>query len=374
MSCQKKSYKENIDVNIDNPNVYKLTKKNYNLIIKWDGVEIKIPKVLNGRRKEHQKTKTELKNLKLIPDAPPIGYGLQQFTGDIFYLYDINKTKKYVITGEEKLQKKEYRKKLILRKTCPRCGKIQKYLNDLQVSYISGQRYYLCQQCIDIKEEEVNQKRREVKHDFASYFINKGINLNEKIDHNEYYDIVYLDFETTGLSPTYDEIIQVSIIDNKDRVLMYKLCKPSKQNWDEAMDIHNITPKDVENELPFEAYINDISDILLRARTIVCYNCSFEIDFLNKYGVSYSYDSSYNKFQDCMLMFAKIYGEYSEYFGDYKWQKLTKAAKYYGYSFEGQEHNSLADVFALKFVYLKVLDKYDHLENLKQSCVEVESF
>ena len=52
-----------------------------------------------------------------------------------------------------------------------------------------------------------------------------------------------------------------------------------------------------------------------------------------------------------------IYDEWNEYFEDYKWQSLTTAALYYNYSFEGQEHNSLADVFATKFVYENILTK-----------------
>lgn len=77
-----------------------------------------------------------------------------------------------------------------------------------------------------------------------------------------------------------------------------------------------------------------------------------EISFLEKYNVSFSH----NKLRDCMLLFANVYGEWNEYFKDYKWQKLSKAAKYYGYDFDKQEHNSLADVFATKFVYEKIND------------------
>ena len=199
------------------------------------------------------------------------------------------------------------------------------------------------------------QQRRSVKHDFTSYFINKGIEIDAQINEEESYDTVYLDFETTGLSATNDEIIQVSIIDQDERVLIYKLCKPIiNQTWDEAMYINEITPGDVEDAEPFESYIDVISSILIRAKTIVCYNFPFEIGFLNKYGVVSSDDNSTYKFKDCMIMFAEIYGEWNDYFEDYKWQKLTTAARYYGYNFEGQEHNSLADVFATKFVYEKI--------------------
>ena len=40
------------------------------------------------------------------------------------------------------------------------------------------------------------------------------------------------------------------------------------------------------------------------------------------------------------------------YFGDYKWQKLSTAASYYGYKFKA--HDSLEDVRATLYVYKKL--------------------
>lgn len=349
-----------INVKFDNPNVNKLTKKGANLIIERNGKEVIIPKVWRGQKREkNQVTKTELKEMGLMPGDPPIAYSFQQHNGEIFFLYDVNRAKKFKLTKSEKLELKKYRQDLRKRKTCPICGKIQRFVDDVSYRYLtSGKHYYSCTKCFESKEEQLMQERRNVKHDFTSYFIEKGIDINVPINYTEKYDTVYLDFETTGLSSDHDEILQVSIIDDKERVLLYKLCKSLKNiTWDEAMNINEITPADVAASEPFETYIEDISSILSRAKTIVCYNCPLELGFLNKYGVKYSENNSINKFQDCMLMFAEIYGEWSDYFGDYKWQKLTTAAYYYGYNFEGQAHNSLADVFATKFIYEKILAK-----------------
>lgn len=346
----------NIYTDLDNPDLFNLARKGANLQINWKGEQIKLPKIKNGHRKEYHKTETQLKVLKLMPDAPPIGYGLQQFSGNIFYIYDINKTKKLEFTNEEKLELNKYKKNLELRKTCPICGKVQMRLGILETRrLIDGEEYFSCPGCYKLKDEEMRKNRRGVKHDFTSYFINKGINLNILIDKSEIFDTIYLDFETTGLSSIHDEVIQASVIDDKGRVLFYRLFKPIKLNtWDEAMEINNITPRDVENELPFETYVNELSNILQKSNTIVCYNCSFEIGFLNKYGVKYANDNSYSKFKDCMLMFAEVYGEWNEYYESFKWQDLSTAARYYKYNFEQQQHNSLADVFATKFVYEKI--------------------
>jgi DNA polymerase-3 subunit epsilon len=367
-----------INVNSDDPDLYKLARKGANIIIKLNNEEVILKKVIRGYREDYMVTKTFLKSKGLMPATPPIAYEFQQHNGDIFYLYDKNKTKKFELTEEEKLELKQYRQELKKRKTCPKCGEIQRFIDDVSSRYLpNGKYYYSCPKCFETKEveawKEVNlelekfmKERRSVKHDFTSYFINKGIEIDATINTKETYDIVYLDFETTGLSAEHDEIIQVSIIDKDGIVLLYKLCKPLvNQTWDEAMAINEITPADVEDAEPFEYYIEDISSILTRAKTIVCYNCPFEIGFLNKYGVIYSEDNSTHKFEDCMIMFAEIYGEWNDYFEDYKWQKLTTAANYYEYNFEGQEHNSLADVLATKFVYEKILSR--NVNNKKNS-------
>ena len=46
------------------------------------------------------------------------------------------------------------------------------------------------------------------------------------------YEKVVLDFETTGLSSKYDEILQVSAIDQDGNVLINEYCKPkSISTW-----------------------------------------------------------------------------------------------------------------------------------------------
>ena len=45
-----------------------------------------------------------------------------------------------------------------------------------------------------------------------------------------------------------------------------------------------------------------------------------------------------------MIEFAKIYGEWNNYYGNHTYQKLTNAACYYGYNFDELAHDSLEDV------------------------------
>lgn len=57
---------------------------------------------------------------------------------------------------------------------------------------------------------------------------------------------------------------------------------------------------------------------------------------------------------DLMVPFAEIYGEWSDYFLDYKWQKLMTCAKYYGYHGDGW-HDSLADTRTTLYCFKAML-------------------
>lgn len=87
-----------IDVNLSDPNVYKLARKGANIVIKWNNEDVILKKVKRGCSEDHMTTKTFLKSKGLMPAAPPIAYEFQQHNGEIFYLYDKNKTKKFELT------------------------------------------------------------------------------------------------------------------------------------------------------------------------------------------------------------------------------------------------------------------------------------
>ena len=86
------------------------------------------------------------------------------------------------------------------------------------------------------------------------------------------------------------------------------------------------------------------------AREIIGYNTFFDLAFLEPYGIS-----SYRGIVDVMMDFAPIYGEWSEYHDDYKWQTLSTCAAYFGYDWgEDKVHDSLADCKATLFCYKRI--------------------
>ena len=160
------------------------------------------------------------------------------------------------------------------------------------------------------------------------------------------YEIVVLDLETTGFNKELDEILQVSIIDKDKNVLLNEYCKPEyMKSWKSAEAVNGISPDIVKDKKPFKFFAKKVEEILNNAEKILIYNAQFDAEFLHAKGLKFPDDIII----DVMLDFSEIYGEWNEYFGNYKWQKLSTAAAYYGYKFNA--HDSLEDVKATLFVY-----------------------
>lgn len=160
---------------------------------------------------------------------------------------------------------------------------------------------------------------------------------------------VIFDIETTGLQVGEDDIIQLGIIDQDGNILFDDYFRGSrKKSWPEAERINHISPTMVADKRTFRQRRREIQKIFNQADELIAYNSSFDMGFLRWDGIKFP-DVPIS---DPMLEFAKIYGEWNEYFQDYKWQKLTKAASFYGYTFDA--HDALEDVRATLFVYDKI--------------------
>lgn len=174
--------------------------------------------------------------------------------------------------------------------------------------------------------------------------------------------VVVLDTETTGLSDT-DEILQISIIDTDRNVLYSSYIKPLfHTEWKEAEAVNNITPEMVKDAPTLFCEARKIADIISDAAAIIGYNTHFDLNVLKRFGIPISPDTN---IIDVSVMFAPIYGEWSEKYEDYKFQKLTTCAAYYDYEWELGAHNSLADCLATLYCYKQMI-KRKEITNYEQ--------
>lgn len=167
-----------------------------------------------------------------------------------------------------------------------------------------------------------------------------------------HYRMIAVDCETTGVNTEKDEVLQISIVDEDGKTLINTYCAPEiVRNWAEAERVNGISWADVQGHAPFRKYAALIQRIFDAADEIVLYNAGFDLKFISRIGVLY--DGA--KVVDMMIKFAEVYGEWNDYYGGYRWQKLIACADYYGVTFN--PHNSLDDARATMKCYQKYLEE-----------------
>ena len=92
---------------------------------------------------------------------------------------------------------------------------------------------------------------------------------------------IYLDTETTGLSPPRDEILEIGILDDQGRTLVDSLVRPVNHKvWPGAQAIHGISATDVANAPTPDELRSGIIEAVKR-RLVVIYNAVFDSRFLS---------------------------------------------------------------------------------------------
>lgn len=149
-------------------------------------------------------------------------------------------------------------------------------------------------------------------------------------------NFVILDTETTGLD-SWDEIIQIAVIDPDGNPLLNELVNPIAKISPGAEAVHHISKAMLEGK----PAITEISDRLVAAvegKKIVAYNVQFDWRLLRQSFRAHAMDT-HNALAtswDCaMEVYARYYGEWNSYRGSFRWQRL-----------EGGNHTALGDCLA----------------------------
>lgn len=165
---------------------------------------------------------------------------------------------------------------------------------------------------------------------------------------NAHYGTVFLDIETTSYndnSAKYDnDILQVSIIDENEDVLIDQYCKPrKKESWENASKINSIyfsAVSDCPRFLDVKPYVQDIFE---RADKIVVFDYYFVKDYLEKY----KFDL--HKFRLITPVYELRQYNVAHGIENPKWMTLENAADQFDLIYD--RNNSLEDARAILKIY-----------------------
>ena len=155
--------------------------------------------------------------------------------------------------------------------------------------------------------------------------------------------ILVFDVETTGLSATLDEIIQITILNGYGNELFSSYIKPTRHKvWTEAQRVNGIRYSMLKDAPTFKQVKKKIQKIFNNALLVVGYNVGFDIEFVEAAGIVVGG----TRF-DVMTAFASYRKNIEHSF--YKTCKLSECAEYFGYSFD--PHNASEDARATLYCF-----------------------
>lgn len=155
-------------------------------------------------------------------------------------------------------------------------------------------------------------------------------------------DYVVLDFETTGLRPGADQIIQVGAVKyhNHEQVdMMNQLVNPLRSISTRITSLTGITNESVKNEPKIERVINQLIDFIGEL-PIVAHNASFDMGFL--YALEDKVEVPAFTVIDTLKLSRKIINNTPNH-------KLTTLAHYL--QIEHNAHDALGDCLATAKIY-----------------------
>lgn len=157
-------------------------------------------------------------------------------------------------------------------------------------------------------------------------------------------DYLILDTETTGLDQRA-EICQIAIIDSCGQTLLDTLVKPTRPIPHDAQRIHGISDEMCADAPKWPDIQNGIASIIAGTNLIV-YNATYDRGMMHKSAEAHGQSKTDWKmiaaWHCAMLAYAEYRGDWNDYFGNYRWHRLTEACRQLSLPIQNA-HNALGD-------------------------------
>ena len=153
-------------------------------------------------------------------------------------------------------------------------------------------------------------------------------------------DWLIIDTETTGLRNA--EIVQIGVLSGAGEVILDSLVKPTISIPSQASIIHGITNDQVQKAPTFPEIYPHFVDVIAN-KALVIYNAKFDEAIL-KYCCDLANIKAINftELHCAMYWYAKWIGDWSDYYGNYRWPRLP-----------GADHTAIGDCRAtLKIIQM----------------------
>lgn len=174
-------------------------------------------------------------------------------------------------------------------------------------------------------------------------------------------DIVILDTETTGLGND-DEIVEISIIDKNENILLDTLVRPTIPIPYDAYSVHGINDLDVMDTPRYPEIHKEIINTV-KDKTVVIYNASYDFRILEQTSLKYDLENPLRYAKDifcAMKNYAVINGEWNYNYGNYKWVNLSKAASCENVNtYDLTLHRALADTIVTLRLIKNIINNHD---------------
>lgn len=158
-------------------------------------------------------------------------------------------------------------------------------------------------------------------------------------------DWVVMDTETTGLDDQA-QAVQIGILSPSGDVLIDRLIKPTIPIPPEASQIHGIYDRHVATAQTIVEMEPELRGYL-EGQIVVVYNAPYDAriliqSFRPHYPERLWHWSTNINYADIMEPYTNYWGEWSDYHGCYKWQRLTAACAQQGVEIE-DAHSAIGD-------------------------------